>query len=305
VQSITEQLFDKDFLARLERLHLVAKRMSVRRRAGARRSRSMGDGLEFADHRGYAPGDDIRFLDWPYYARMEKLLLRLFHQHSEADVVIALDCSGSMGADGAPGAANKFDYARRAAAALAYVAMGSLDRVTLVPFSDALGRALSTGRDRGKIFAVLDYLAGLGAGGRTDLTGCMRRLAGMYDSPAAVLLISDLLDCGPELSDALAHLSAGGHDATVLHLYSAADARGELDGALLLEHSETARQMRLFVTDEILASYRGQWARFRDGCRRSCISRGGTYVAACSDPGAPGFEGLILHALCRAGVLTG
>jgi len=240
VQSITEQLFDKDFLARLERLHLVAKRMSVRRRAGARRSRSMGDGLEFADHRGYAPGDDIRFLDWPYYARM-----------------------------------------------------------------DALGRALRTGRDRGKIFAVLDYLAGLGAGGRTDLTGCMRRLAGMYDSPAAVLLISDLLDCGPELSDALAHLSAGGHDATVLHLYSAADARGELDGALLLEHSETARQMRLFVTDEILASYRGQWARFRDGCRRSCISRGGTYVAACSDPGAPGFEGLILHALCRAGVLTG
>lgn len=306
MQSPTEQLFDKDFLARLERLHLLAKRMSVRRRAGTRRSQSMGDGLEFADHRGYAPGDDIRFLDWPYYARMEKLLLRLFHQHSEADVVIALDCSGSMG-PGAPGggAASKFDYARRAAAALAYVAMGSLDRVTLVPFSDGLGRTLRTGRDRGKIFTVLDYLAGLRAGGRTDLTGCMRRLAGMYGSPATVLLISDLLDCGGQLSDALAHLRAGEHDATVLHLYSPADARGELDGSLVLEHSETARQMRLFITDEIRASYRRQWARFRDGCRRSCISRGSTYVAACSDPGAPGFEGLILHALCKAGVLAG
>src|SRR5512140_2366958 len=92
---------DEDFLARLERLHLVAKHVASRWSAGQRRSHRMGDGLEFADHRDYAGGDDIRFIDWPFYARMEKLLLRLFHEHSESDVAIMLDASGSM----SPGAA--------------------------------------------------------------------------------------------------------------------------------------------------------------------------------------------------------
>ena len=68
-------LFDEEFLAGLRRLHLIAKHVSARGGAGRRRSRRMGDGLEFADHRAYAPGDDIRFIDWPYFARMEKLLL--------------------------------------------------------------------------------------------------------------------------------------------------------------------------------------------------------------------------------------
>ncbi|MCK4601697.1 MAG: DUF58 domain-containing protein, partial [Phycisphaerae bacterium] len=117
----TYEFFDEAFLARLERLHLIAKRMAARGPSGPRRSRRLGDGLEFADHRAYAPGDDIRFIDWPYYARMERLLLRLFHEHSESDVAILFDASASM----APGGVmEKFDYARRAAAALAYVAMG-------------------------------------------------------------------------------------------------------------------------------------------------------------------------------------
>ncbi|RPI63335.1 MAG: DUF58 domain-containing protein, partial [Planctomycetaceae bacterium] len=73
---------DERFLARLERLALIAKRLAAQG-VGPRRSRRLGDGLEFADHRDYSPGDDPRFIDWPYYARMEKLLLRLFHEHGE------------------------------------------------------------------------------------------------------------------------------------------------------------------------------------------------------------------------------
>ena len=132
----SKRLFGDEFLRRLQRLGLIAKRIrAVSAGPGQRRSRRLGDGLEFADHRAYAPGDDIRFLDWPYYARMERLLLRLFHEHSEGAVSLLLDSSASMQL----GELCKFDYARRTAAALAYVAMASLDRVRVLPFAETLG----------------------------------------------------------------------------------------------------------------------------------------------------------------------
>jgi len=295
----TQRLFDEDFLSRLERLHLLAKRLAIGGRVGARRSRRMGDGLEFADHRDYSPGDDVRFVDWPYYARMEKLLLRLFHEHSEADVVILLDASGSM----APGGwGEKFDYARRTAAALAYVAMGGMERVLLQPFADDLPDPLHTPRNRGRIIPVLDFLAELAPAGQTDLAGCVERFLRRYRTPGTVLLLSDLLDCRDQLSDALARLTQGGFDVNVLHVYSAADAAPTLAGAMLLSGAESRERLSLDITDDVLAAYSRAWEAFRVGCERTCLSRGATYVAASTD--MP-FDQLVLSSLRRAGVLTG
>lgn len=290
--------FDEEFLARLQRLHLIAKRMAARM-GGARRSRRLGDGLEFADHRDYAPGDDVRFIDWPYFARMERLLLRLFHQHSEMDVAVLLDCSASMAAGGD---ARKFDYARRAAAALAYVAMGSLERVAMVPFAEDLGEPLRTGRNRAEIFRVLDFLGGLRPAGRTDLARCAERFTARQEGGGTVLVLSDLLDCSDDLSDALARLSFRGHETTVLHVCAPDEASPALEGDMLLRHAETGRQMGVNVGSELLESYRRGWLRFVRGCERACLSRGCTYVAAPTD--LP-FERLVLHSLRRAGVLAG
>jgi len=303
----SDTLFDTEFLARLERLHLIAKRMSGGSLGGARRSRRLGDGLEFADHRDYAPGDDTRFIDWPYYARMEKLLLRLFHEHSESTVVVALDCSGSMAPGGATG---KFDYARRTAAALAYVAMGALDRVTLAAFGGDAdpADAFDAGRNRREILSVLDYLRGLDASGPTELSRCVERLSlgRGGDSAGTVLLISDLLDCRPDLRDALARLRASdaakGRDVTVIHVFDRSDAGGEIEkGPLVLQHAETGKQMSLWLTDEVAEAYRRRWSDFQDACRKDCLSRGATYIAACTD--TP-FEQLILTTLKQAGVLS-
>jgi uncharacterized protein (DUF58 family) len=297
VRSRRDELFDEDFLGRLQRLHLIAKRLAARGAAGARRGRKIGDGLEFADHRSYAPGDDVRFIDWPYYARMEKLLLRLFHQHSEADVDILLDTSGSM----APGGAGtKFDYTLRTAAALAFVAMGGLERVILQPFADEPGQPFRTGRNRGQILEVLDYLAGLTAGGPTRLARSVARIARGLDSPATVLLISDLLDCGEELSDVLADLCGRGCDVTVLHVYSPLDADPDLSGPIRLEHAESDQAMVLHVTDDVRESYRLRWAEFQAGLSHVAASRGAVYVAA---PADMPFEQLVLRTLRRVGVL--
>ena len=315
-----DNLFDTDFLAKLERLHLIAKRISGGAAGGVRRSRRLGDGLEFADHRDYAPGDDTRFIDWPYYARMEKLLIRLFHEHSESTVVVALDCSGSM----APGGTSaKFDYARRTAAALTYVAMGALDRVVVAAFGGETGAgdAFHAGRNRGQIVGVLDYLRGLSAAGPTRLAGGIKRLSqlargrqgagsvapGAGDSAGTILLISDLLDCSGDLDAALRQLQisdlAGRRDVTVIHLFSPADARGEAlaKGPVMFQHAETDRRMSLWLTDEVLDAYRRKWGEFQDHCRKVCLSRGATYIPA---PADMPFEQLILTTLKRAGVLA-
>ena len=294
-----DELFDDEFLARLQQLHLIAKRLTARGAGGARRSLRMGDGLEFADHRSYAPGDDIRFIDWPYYARMEKLLLRLFHERSEADVVLLVDSSASMAPGGAMG---KFDYALQAAAALAFVAMGGLERVVVQPFAGEPGEALHTGRNRGQILEVLDFLAGLKPGGPTRLRRCVGRFARRLDAPATVMLLSDLLDCGDELSDALAELRVRRCDVTVLHVYSPLDAEPDLSGPIRLEQAETAETLVLNATEAVRESYRRRWEEFRTGLARVAVSRGATYVGAASD--VP-FEQLVLHTLRQAGVLSG
>ena len=294
-----DEVFDEAFLQRLQRLHLIAKRLAAVGPAGARRSRRLGDGLEFADHRAYAPGDDVRFIDWPYYARMERLLLRLFHEHSEAPVVILLDASASMDVGLAPA---KFDYARQAAAALAYVAMGGLERVEVQPFAETLADPLRAGRSRGGIFGVLDYLASLRPQGRTRLGPCAEQFVERVRPPGVALVVSDLLDAEAELSEGLARLRLGGWQTSVLHVYGPADASPQLAGAVMLVHSELGRRWSVGVTDELLAGYRRRWGRFQAACERTCLSRGAVYVAAPTD--LP-FDRLVLWTLRKAGVLAG
>ncbi|MCP4374757.1 MAG: DUF58 domain-containing protein [bacterium] len=308
-----DNLFDTDFLSRLERLHLIAKRISTGAIGGARRSMRLGDGLEFADHRDYAPGDDTRFIDWPYYARMEKLLLRLFHEHSDSMVLVALDCSGSMSPGGSSA---KFDYARRTAAALTYVAMGAMDRVSLVGFGGQKdpGDAFRGGRNREHISGVLDYLRGLSSEGTTRLGDSVNRLSQLLragrdagDSVGTVLLISDLLDCSDDLAAALRKLQiserSARRDVTVLHLFSQGDSGNETppNGPVTFQHAETSQRMSLCLTNELIEEYRAKWSMFQDRCRKACLSRGATYIPA---PTEIPFEHLILTTLKHAGVLT-
>ena len=298
-----QEIFDDQFLARLQQLHLIAKRLTARSGAGRRPSRRLGDGLEFADHRDYAAGDDIRFVDWPYFARMDKLLLRLFHEHSEGAVSIMLDVSASMSPPSSDGEISlKLAYAMRAAAALAYVAMGSLERVSIFPFGDDLRPPMHAGRNRLQILGVLDYLRGLIPGGETDLIRCCRRLATQGEASGAVVVISDLLDCQEQIGDSLAHLRRLSGDLAVIQVYSPSDAAGIGGGPMLLEHAETIERMSVNVSDNLLESYRRQWRLFVAGCEKASHGCGAIFVSASTD--IP-FDQLILRTLREAGVLEG
>ena len=296
--SRQSDVFDSGFVARLEQLHLMAKRLTGRTSAATqRRSKRLGDGLEFADHRAYAPGDDVRFVDWTAYARTDRLLRRLFHEHSEADVAIMLDVSASMGVDPAT-----FDYARRTVAALAYVAAASLERVRLLPFAEGAGASLTSGRRTERMAEVLTFLSELTCEGRTDLAGSVGEFAGGGSQPTTVLLVSDLQDCQDQLAESLARLRQGRCDVTVVQVISPRDAAGRLDGAVSLQSSEAGARLDVDITADLRAAYQERWRAFVEDCRRTCLSQQAVYVAAPTD--RP-FEPLVLESLRRAGVLAG
>ena len=120
-----------------------------------------GRGLEFADHRPYAAGDDFRHIDWKAYKRLNRLLLRLFDEEQDLPIYLMLDVSRSMAEPA------KFDMARRLAAALCYIGLAHLDRLTILPFGARPGRTRSSpGRGKGRIFRVFELLEQLEAGGR-------------------------------------------------------------------------------------------------------------------------------------------
>src|SRR6201999_629727 len=150
--------FDESFLKKLEYLYVVAKKVFVGRIRAERRSRKTGSGVEFADHRNYAAGDDLRYLDWSVYGRLDKLLLRMFEEEEDLHIYLLIDASASMRNHG------KLDYAERICAALAYIGLAKLDRISIVPFGgapDGAGRSdgrLPPARGKAQIFKVFDFL---------------------------------------------------------------------------------------------------------------------------------------------------
>jgi len=120
-------LFDEIFLQRLEKLSVVSRRLAVGLGKGERRSPRKGSGVEFRDYRPYAVGDDLRYVDWNIYSRLERMVLKLFVEEEDLCIHLLVDASASM-AFGSPA---KLDYALRAAGALGYIGLANLERVAV------------------------------------------------------------------------------------------------------------------------------------------------------------------------------
>src|SRR5438128_1969399 len=130
----TSSLLDPKFLGQLEQLELVTKKIFLGRMKGERRSKRKGQSVEFADYRNYVVGDDLRFLDWNLYARLERLFIRLFMEEEDLHFYLLIDQSASMGF----GDPTKLYYAKQVAAALGFIGLVNLDRVAVAAFTDKL-----------------------------------------------------------------------------------------------------------------------------------------------------------------------
>src|SRR5688572_7779367 len=189
-RSPSSLLFDDEFQRKLESLALVSRRVFAGRMRAERRSKKKGSGVEFADHRAYAAGDDFRFVDWNVYQRFGRLLVRLFEEEEDLSIYFIIDCSASM----AFGTPSKFDQARRLCAALAYVGLANLDRVAVVAANDAKGSVLPATRGKNRIFKVFHYLEQLEARGATDLRQSLQTFVAQHKRRGMAVLLSDLYD---------------------------------------------------------------------------------------------------------------
>ena len=240
--------FENDFLRKLEYLHVVSKRAFAGQNRADRLTPKRGRGLEFADHRPYSSGDDYRHIDWKAYKRLGRLLLRLFDEERDLPIYIMLDCSRSMAEPA------KFDMARRVAAALCYMGLAHLDRLTILPFGKGLGNESSPGRGKGRIFRVFEMLERMEPAGPTDLRESFKEFASRPRQMGLAVIISDFLDPGG-FETGLKILRTIGHDVFAVHIASLKDRDPGAFGDARFVDAETGELRELEVTPRLAAAY--------------------------------------------------
>jgi uncharacterized protein (DUF58 family) len=293
-----DDLFDDEFQRKLEYLALVSRRVFSGRLRAERRTKKTGSGVEFADHRDYQPGDDFRTLDWSAYQRFERLLVRLYEEEEDLAIYLILDTSGSM-AFGAERRADKLRYAKKIVAALAYVGLANLDRVSIVTTSDRVMERMPETRGKARIFKAFRFLRTLEAEGTTDLGDAMKTFVAQNKRRGLAVLVSDLYD--PKgFEKGVNVLRYNKFDPFVVHVVDPADARPGLQGDVLLYDCETGDEREVTVTAKVLERFAAAYGEYQAGIDRFCATRQVPYVAASVE--VP-FDELILRVFRRGGFL--
>jgi uncharacterized protein (DUF58 family) len=290
-----EDLFDEEFQRKLEYLVMVSKRVFTGAMKAERRSKKTGAGVEFADHRDYAPGDDFRYIDFSAYQRFDKLLIRLFEEEEDLSIYFIVDNSLSMGF----GSGDKLRHAKRLAAALAYVGLANLDRVSIVTANDMLSGRMEPTRSKARIFRVFRFLNKVEADGETDLEISLKAFAAQNKRRGLAVLLSDLYDPAG-FEKGINVLRYNKFEPFVLHITDPADAKPELKGDVVIYDCETGEQREVTVTNKVLAKYGEAYDKYLRRVERFCKSRQVAYFRA--DLDVP-FDELILRVFRRGGFL--
>ena len=271
--AIDPTVFDEGFLRQLERLLLVTRRPVRGGLKGVRRSTKRGISVEFADYRDYTLGDDLRQLDWNIYARLERLFIKLFIEEEDVTVHLLVDASASMDV----GTPNKLLFAKRAAAALAYVGLASYDRVSVAVLQGRAARRFPAVRGKGRIFRVMADLSGArAAAGPTDLHAAARHYAAQVRARGPLILISDLFD--PAAAQAIAELAGTRSEVVVLHVLSPDELDPPLAGELRLVDAETAGGIDITADLTTLDAYKRRLADWRAALDEAAAKRRAAYV---------------------------
>ncbi|MFN4920450.1 MAG: DUF58 domain-containing protein [Planctomyces sp.] len=280
-------LFPPDFLTRLEYLSLMSKRVFRGQLLAQRRTRQTGAGIEFADHREYSPGEDLRYLDWNVYARHGDLLIRRFQEEQDLHLWLLLDCSNSMNlADG-----RKFDLARQLAAALAWIALADLDRISVLACAAGVVEQFPLTRGRERILPLMQFLQGLTASTpQTSLLESVRQFLHRRPRPGIAVILSDLFDpAGFEAG--LDQLRFSGFDLHVIQLHHPLDADPAVLGDAELVDVETGTTLQTTITEHMLSEYRRLFRQHQDAVRNYCAR----YNLGCTQSGCQvQFDSLVM-----------
>ncbi len=266
-----DDLLDSRLMAHLDRLDVVSKKIFSGKIHGERRSRRRGQSVEFADFRNYSHGDDLRFVDWNIYARLDRLFLKMFLEEEDLSMVIAVDASASMDF----GTPNKMHYARRLAMALGYIGLVNNNRVSLFSFSDDRIERLTGLRGRRRTREMGQWLLNLQPGGTADFAAACRAIALGGQGRGVLLLLSDFLF--PDgFEKGLRSIAGRGFDVYALQLLAPDEidpARHGVLGDLRLVDSESAAEVEVTASSAVVGQYRERLDAHIASLREYCVRR--------------------------------
>lgn len=257
-----DSFLDDEFLRKLEKLKIISRKSARSPQRGEHRSWQSGEGLEFLDYRKYHPGDDLRYVDWSVYGRLDKLFIKLFHAEKGQTAHILLDMSQSMRGGYPP----KDLTAKKIAAALSYICLANLDKTGLMAFNNKIIDIKTPARGRNRFPEVLKFLLSLSASSKTNINGCLAEYATICTNPGIAIIISDFFD--PEgYEDGLKALAYRNFDINLIHVLDHEEINWSKTGNLSLLEIETGESKLTFIDKQALVLYRKKMDAFISGIK--------------------------------------
>jgi uncharacterized protein (DUF58 family) len=272
---MSERLLNPAILASIGRLDLIARTVVEGFLIGLHRSPYHGLSQEFAEHRPYIAGDEMRRIDWRIYGRTDRLYVKEFEEETNVAIRLMFDVSGSLAF--APRDVSKLEYARYLLASLAYLAIRQNDRAGLVCFDEEVRERLTARGGQRHLHALLAALERVQAGGRTRVGQTLLREAAQWKRRGMILLVSDLYDEPEEIVDATARVRRVGHDVIIFHLLDRAEKLLEKRGTFEFRDLETGETL-IADTLRIRKAYQQRLAEESAYFRRELERTGAEYV---------------------------
>lgn len=300
-----EELLPPDMLVRLDALDVLSRKMLAGKMRGERRSKRRGQSVEFADFRNYTSGDDLRFIDWNIYARLNKLFLKMYLEEEDLSLYIFVDTSASMSfPTGNSKDPNKALYAKRVAAALAYIGLVHSNRVNVFGIKD--GALVESGpmRGRPKLPRMLDFISNLtptgeNGGGEAQLGPMLKRFTLSARLRGVVVLLSDFLE-KEDFDTSLKFVAGGRYDLYAIQILSPTEIDPTLMGDLKLADIEDRSEAEISMSQPLLKQYKQTLNAYCLGLKEYVTRRGGSYLFSST---AIPFDTLVLAYLRRRGLL--
>jgi uncharacterized protein (DUF58 family) len=266
------QFLDPAVLARIGNLELVARTVVEGFLGGLHRSPHLGTSIDFAEHRQYMPGDDIRRIDWRLYGRVDRYYIKEYEADTNTNFNVLLDVSKSMSFGSGP--VTKLDYARTLAACLAYFSNQQRDRVGLITFDQDVLEIVPPSAKH--LPNVLHALARAKAERAGNIEAVFRKLAEQFKRRSMLLVISDFYEDPTKILDAFAQLRGRGNDLMAMHILDKAELEFPYDGATSFEDMETGERIPV-IPEYLRDQYRQMIRAHIEKIQKLCVDQGVDY----------------------------
>lgn len=290
-----DALLTSEFMARLDQLDVMSRKLLAGKMKGERRSKRRGQSVEFADYRNYVVGDDLRFIDWNIYARLDRLFLKLFLEEEDLALYVLLDVTKSCDY----GEPQKALYLKKVAAALGYIGLVNYNRVSISAMGNSVVAETGGLRGRTRVAQMLDFITKLEPAGAGNLAEACRRFALSHRQKGVCVVLSDFFDKGG-YEAGLRYLSGGRYDLFAIQILSPQEIDPPLQGDLKLRDIEDGDMAEVSITQPLIKQYKANLNAYCLAVKDYLTRRGGTYLFAST---AVPFDTLVLNYLRERGLL--